>query len=546
MRNRASDSIRPKKLRSGDRPASMTLIVGLATGLAAMTGCGGSDNPASTGTSTGSAGLTTPLAFVNNRDDKTLAVVTVDGANSKVISALPSSEFGNNALGDMTTSEGEWVFVNIAGDGNMVATIDPISGAVPMHETNLPTGERPVHIYTDTTDKEVIWSMNDANATTGVDSINCATSGGGSVTILHNSHLGPGGNPPRVVKTICLLGAGHKVAAFSQPTVANPGIPKRVFISSTMTGEIAVIDNEPASAQYQTLIRRIDLCTDAGEAAQTPPQPACDVNANQPNVLNSANKSNPHGIRWSQTTGKVYSIQEAYKTIVEIDPVTYATTRTLDLAATPYTSFGITPSGRFLFLRGTDLTTDPAHVIGRLAVVDLSAAGPLAITPVTTLTDVIPSSFKFTPDGKRLYMVAANEVTGDAPKPHLVQQTNQKKDRLFVFDPSGFPAAISPLAEVQLPAADEHSFDVVVKGAGAASDVVVSNGGIAKVGSVSIINASTNVAGSPIPVGLNPGGVMVYLKGAVNSGNVATAEAGQPAGGDAGLPERLDDHGMPE
>jgi hypothetical protein len=188
------------------------LQIFLGAGLVAIVGCGGgSDNPAPVATSSGSAGLTTPLAFVNNRDDKTMSVIALNGANNPVITTMPASNFENNALGDMITSKEEWIFVNL-GVGNKVATIDPLSGATPLHEANLPTGERPVHIYTDTTDKEVIWSMNDANATTGVDAINCQASGGGSVTILHNSHLGPGGNPPHVEKTLCLLGAGHKVA----------------------------------------------------------------------------------------------------------------------------------------------------------------------------------------------------------------------------------------------------------------------------------------------------------------------------------------------
>ena len=39
---------------------------------------------------------------------------------------------------------------------------------------------------------------------------------------------------------------------------------------------------------------------------------------------------------------------------------------------------------------------------------------------------------------------------------------------------------------------------------------------------------------------------MAYVNGAVSSGNIATAEAVRPSGGEAGLPERLDDHGMPE
>ena len=165
MRNRAFDSIEQNDLPPSRRVASMAIIAGLAAGLATMTGCGGGSDPAPAATSSGSAGLTTPLAFVNNRDDKTMSVIALNGTNNPVITTMPASNFENNALGDMITSKEEWIFVNL-GVGNKVATIDPLSGAVPIHETNLPTGERPVHIYTDTTDKEVIWSMNDANATT--------------------------------------------------------------------------------------------------------------------------------------------------------------------------------------------------------------------------------------------------------------------------------------------------------------------------------------------------------------------------------------------
>ena len=63
----------------------------------------------------------------------------------------------------------------------------------------------------------------------------------------------------------------------------------------------------------------------------------------------------PHGIRWSKLTKKVYSIQEGYGQIVEIDPNDYsAITNTFDLTGLPYTAFGITPDGRFLLLARSD------------------------------------------------------------------------------------------------------------------------------------------------------------------------------------------------
>lgn len=359
------------------------------------------------------------------------------------------------------------------------------------------------------------------------------------MTILHNSHLGPGGEPPKVEKTLCVLAAGHKVAAFSRPAASNSAIPKRVFVSSATAGEIAVIDNEPASANYQKLVGRIDLCQTGKEASRPTPAVCNDESATPLTARFTPNGSNPHGIRFSATTGKVYSIQENYKEIAEIDPQSLAVTRTLDLTGTPYTSYGITPNGRFLFLRGIDVTTDAGHVLGKLAVVDLSA-GALSLTPVATLQDVSPSSFSFTPNGTRQYMIVSNTATGASAG----QLAALKKDRLLVFDPSVFPGAVTPLAEVTLPAATGHSFGVVVKGAGAASDVVVSSGTASVDGSVSIISAATNQVTTTIPVGKNPGAVLVFVHDGVAAGNVATAEVTSAQGG--GLPERLDDHGMPE
>ena len=47
----------------------------------------------------------------------------------------------------------------------------------------------------------------------------------------------------------------------------------------------------------------------------------------------------PHGIRWSKFTNKVYSIQEGYGQIDEVNPTTLAITNTFDLTGLPYTAF---------------------------------------------------------------------------------------------------------------------------------------------------------------------------------------------------------------
>lgn len=480
-------------------------VVGLV--LIGFVACGQGDSSTTTVTSSSSAALQGPIVFVNNTGEKTLTSVALRGdSGNAVLGTIDAAEFGNVALGDTQFSEGEWVFVNL-GAGNSVATIDPLTGAVPVHETNLLTGTRPVHIYRDPTDGEVMWSMNDGDnaggpLTAGDDLINCAGPTGGSVTILHNSHLGPGGTPPTIEGTICLLADGHKVAAFS----SGAGIPKRVFISSTTTGEIAVIDNEPANvATYQKLIARIDLCTDAGEAVNG--QPACDVNANTANTPNTPNSSNPHGIRYSQLTGKVYSIQENYRTIVEIDPTSLAITNTFDLSATDYTSFGISPDGRFLLLRGQ--TVAPQATV--LGVIDLGAGNLQTDFTIPELDGTSPGSFKFSPDGNRFYILAGNVAAAT------------KKDRLFAFDSSTLVAAVPSLTllrEIVLVATGGHSFDVFAQGAGEAKFIAVSN---SIDNSVSIINATDNIIKQTVPVGLVPGAVLIYAPGMAAAGNQSSS-----------------------
>ena len=499
-----------------------TAILGMA--LIGLVSCSSGDSSSGTVAPGGSAGLSGPLVFVNNTASKSLTSVALKGdSGNAVLGTIENAKFEEVSLGDMQFSEGEWIFVNITGINSLlqpvhkVATIDPLTNALPVHEVNLTSGTRPVHIYRDSTDGEIIWSMNDGdnatNTTTpGDDLINCAVQTGGSVTILHNSHLGPGATPPTVIKTECLLADGHKVAAFSQPTTAHANTPKRVFISSTTAGEIAVIDNDPANVgTYRKLIARIDLCIDAGEAFNG--QAPCDVNANLANTPNTPNKSNPHGIRFSKETGKVYSIQENYRTIVEIDPATLGVTPLVDLSATNYTAYGISPDGRFLLLRGSTA----APVATKFGVIDLAAGTPITdfTTPEqdgTLPTGTSRGSFKFSPDGKRLYVLTGNDATAT------------KRDRLFAYDSSALPT-LTLLREIVLVATGGHSFDVLAQGAGEAKYIAVSN---STDNSLSIINATDNLIKQTVTnVGATPGstlgGVMIYAPGTAAAGNQASS-----------------------
>lgn len=526
------------KNRTRGMTTAATGILGLA--LISLASCSAGESPSSQVTQGGSAALQGPLVFVHNSTEKTTSVVALRGdTGNSVIHKMgqgvaetnhPNGAYDGNLPGDMQFSEGEWVFVNV-GEANGVALVDPLSGAKPIFEGILQVGRRPGHIYRDSTDGQIIWSMIEGDATTGLDDVtatihdtnvvvDCSTTDGGAVTIIHNSHIPSGGLVPEIVGKVCLYAKGHKVTAFSR----GPGVPKRAFVSSEVSGEIAVIDNEPtigaaANPNYLKLIDRIDLCDSAKEI----PPATCNPEIGFPvTTAFTPNSSNPHGIRFSIASKKVYSIQEGYHTIVEIDPVTLDVTRTLDLAGRPYTSYGITPNGKYLFLRGVD-TTNPTSLLGKTAIVDLvnNPLDPFAIIPFTDLQNIVPAGFKFAPDGKRLYMLASNTATGGG-----AQLGNQLKNILLEFDTDGFPAQPTLLRNISLEVtAGNHSFDIYTDGpagAGSAKYVVVSNG--TGVSSVSIINA-TNV-GVPkqnVPVGVGAGTIMIYYPDAALNNNQASS-----------------------
>ena len=484
------------------RYASCVTTGALGLALISLAACNSGETTTATPAPGGSAALSGPMVFVNNTGDKTLTSVALKGdSGNAVVNTIDAAEFENVALGDMQFSKEDWIFVNLAA-ANKVATIDPLTAATPVHEANLATGTRPVHMYRDRNDGELIWIMNDGDnaagtTTPGDDLINCGASGGGSVTVVHNSHLGPGGTPPTVLGTTCVLADGHKVAAFAEN--------KRVFVSSETGGEIAVLDGDEASSNYRKMIARIDLCKSTKEAT-----PCNNESATALTAPFTPNASGPHGIRWSTLTKKVYSIQEGYGEIAEIDPDTLAITKTFDLAGTPYTAYGISPDGKHLLLRGE--TTAPQGT--KLGVIDLSAATPVIAnltTPEldTALNGTSPGAFKFSPNSKRFYILAGNGATAT------------KKDRLFAFDwTTVAPPALTLLREIPLVATGGHGFDVLAQGAGEAKYLAVSNATPAN--SLTIINATDHQEKQTVSVGSNPAGVMVFESGAAGAGNQAS------------------------
>jgi DNA-binding beta-propeller fold protein YncE len=433
-----------------------------------LTACGGGGDSAPEVNSP----LSTPMALVVNQDDTTLTTLRLDGKGSPVISTLSLGPTQSDAIGGVTFSLGEWIFVTHT-VGNRVATIDPIGALAPILESFLDAsgdprvGQHPKRIYRDSVDKEVLWTMNEGDPVTGVDTIaNCVF--GGSTTVLHNSHISAGGTLPHIRKTPCLFGRGEQFAAFSRPTAASPGLQQRAFISSKTTGLASVVTGDPADGtnRWSALIP-IDLCDPAKET--------CDGSALSPN------SSAPAGMFWSQATGKIYSYLSGYSAVAEIDPTTFLITRRRDVTLPPpsttiFHSVGITPDGRFMFLAGEDIVSDPTKVLGKLGLIDLTQP-LLTVTEfsIAALDNIRPAIFQFTPDGQRFYATQSNSSVG---LPFASQAHNLKKDRLLAFDSSALPAAPALVAEITLPVANEHGMDLWItgpQGAGSAKGVVVTN-----------------------------------------------------------------------
>lgn len=466
--------------------------------------------------------LSRPMALVVNQDDTTLTTLRLDGKNSPVVSTLSLGPAQTDAIGGVTFSLGEWIFATNT-ETNKVAAIDPIGALSPILEDFLDVngpvrlGQRPTRIYRYPGDKEVLLTMNEGDPLTGHDTVRGCPNGG-SVTVLHNSHLSAGGEKPRVTTTVCLSGTGEHLAAFSTgPTAAAPNRTELAFVSSKTTGMISLLLADPSygAVRWSEFIVKIDLCDSAKEQALG--FPACDGNVATPN------HAAPAGMFWSQATAKIYAYLSGYGSVVEIDPDTFSITRTVDItpplpSQTVFHSVGLTPNGRSLFLVGEDLASDPTMVIGRFGSVDLTAP-VLSATELSfpQLSNIRPARFQFTPDGSRIYMTQSNDAGGL----NAAQAQNLRRDLLFIFDPS----FIFLVSELALPPAATHGMDLWItgpQGAGSARGVVVTNATPGVNGTVSLIDAATNTISATIPVGRNPKQVTVYYVGLAASDNQAT------------------------
>ena len=304
-------------------------------------------------------------------------------------------------------------------DADRVLVMDPLSKQVSCLPA-LPADAVPAYAYLDT-DAGLYWMVNDGDQNTGVDTVQCGSGGSPIIAVQADAAHGA-----RILKTLC-IGRGHHVTIFTLPSARAPKVPRRIFSSNLMDGTLTVIGNDPADAKtYLSVIDTINLCDAAHEDGKRDAVP---------------NNAFPHGMAYSPLTGKVYNMNNGYGTVAVIDPITLNIEATVGMKTS--SNLLLSPDGRFLIGKGADRKSDPEHVIGRLSVMD-GMTNTLAKT--VDLPDVYPSVYRFSADGRKLYVTTAATGKGS-------QKENLKLESLLVFDSSSLPE-LRLIKEVKVGRAD--------------------------------------------------------------------------------------------
>jgi len=341
---------------------------------------------------------------------KTGAVVSVshDGEETTVKKAT---------LINSASDERELVFIGVAPDG---ALIQMDAGDLEINQHNAFVAETYVPYAYPHVDGDTHWYSYDGDKEAGEDRQACP-SGGAPMLVVRNT-----GDSAEVVKMIC-LGRGHHVVAFSAPTETNSAIPKLAFVSNLLDGNIVVLGNDPADTEhYLQVITIIDLCEPEKEKSGEHCTP---------------NNAFPHGMAFSPLTGKIYSLNNGYASIVVIDPASLKIDSRLQMKMS--SNLLLSSDGRYLIGKGADRKSDPEHVMGRISVVDVMSGNTEA---ALDLPDIYPSTYRFNRDGSKLYVTTA--ATGKG-----TQRENIKMDLLQVYDTSKLPA-ITLVKEVKVGVAD--------------------------------------------------------------------------------------------
>ena len=295
------------------------------------------------------------------------------------------------------------IFVGIAEDKKIVL-LDPQTKEI-MFESHFPEDAFAAHLYEDPGSNRG-WFMNDGDKATGNDVLNCGDKGS-SVTVIEN----PGSSSAKYLKTIC-VGRGHHQATFSYPSDEHPETPKQAYISNLKDGTVTVINNDPQSEKFLTVVATIDLCEPEKEDNPTQTIP---------------NNAFPHGLTFSGVSGKLYNLNNGYGTIAIINPVTCEIEKRIDFKG--HSNLFLAPSGEFVIGRGADRKSDEEHVIAKLTVLDVKTN---EIKDMLDIRDVYISKYFFNPEGTRLYLTTSSSGSDK-------QKENLKTDALLVFDITALP-----------------------------------------------------------------------------------------------------------
>ncbi len=301
------------------------------------------------------------------------------------------------------------VFLGLSPAGEAIL-LDPHTDTVSLRQ-ECPADANPAYAYPEPGTAR-LWFMNEGDKKSGTDPVRCGDDAS-SVTVVERLAAAP---HARVVRSAC-VGRGHHVTTFV------PGDPALAFVSNLLDGTLSVLENDGVDYPLRGTINLLEADKEEPGASEVP------------------NHAFPHGMVYSALTRRLYNLNNGYATIAVIDPERLEIEHRIPLPVA--SNILLHPDGRFLVGKGADRKRDPEHVIGRLAVVDLEAGEVIA---ELDLPDIYPSTYRFSPDGQRLFVTTA--ATGkDA------QRANLKIDRLLVFDSSALPR-LEPLAEVAIGRAD--------------------------------------------------------------------------------------------
>ncbi len=292
------------------------------------------------------------------------------------------------------------IFLDITADDKLVM-MDAESKKISIEDT-LPKDAFGIYYYPDN-ENNIMWATIDGDKKSGCDTLNCNPHSAPVIPIANEGIL------PKALKTIC-LGRGHHVVCPTPKTSDNSSA--KVFVSNLLDGSMSILNYDKTSPQFLTLIDTLNLCQSEKENNEFEKLP---------------NNAFPHGMAYSPLTKRVYCLNNGYANINVINPDTLKIESTIEMKIS--SNLLLSPNGRYLIGKGADRKSNPEHVLGRLCVVDVTTGN---MNTILDLPDIYPSTYRFTPDGNKLYVTTA--ATGKG-----LQKENLKYDILQVYDTSTLP-----------------------------------------------------------------------------------------------------------